>query len=147
MEQNKYYTPTIEEFHVGFEFESNYVLFKKENKSDVWNKHILTQDELWFWDSWKNDAVDTEFRVKSLDKEDIESLGWINGETRFLGGFVFDDNKELKTFYQMYLGNFIINKGLYLQIHSNVEVNYIFQGFIKNKSELKKLMVQLDILK
>jgi hypothetical protein len=33
----KYYTPTIEEFHVGFEFESNHVIFKKGNKGDEWH--------------------------------------------------------------------------------------------------------------
>ena len=72
---NKYYTPTIEEFHVGFEFESNYVGFSSDLK---WRKILLNDSHDWFWTTYKQDAVETEFRVKHLDKEDIESLGFIN---------------------------------------------------------------------
>jgi hypothetical protein len=136
MIKDKYYTPTIEEFYVGFEFESNYVLFQKGNKGDVWNKHILTQEELWFWDSWKHDAVDAEFRVKYLDQEDIESLGFIT----------YDDTTFDKGDLQIRFNCLLQKKGqgLGLIIYDRYS-GIIFTGYIKNKSELIKLFKQLDI--
>jgi len=137
-EESKYYTPETEEFHVGFEYEYlangyDWITHTINNKADL----IECIEDL----------EDNHIRVKYLDKEDIESLGWVNGETKALGGFIIDneDFKNSKGFYQMYEGMFIENEGLFLQIHSNETSDYIFQGIIKNKSELKRLMKQLDI--
>jgi hypothetical protein len=144
----KFYYPKIEEFHVGFEFESNYVLFKKGNKSDVWNKHILTQDELWFWDSWKNDAVDTEFRVKYLDKEDIESLGWKLSNIDDINLYEL----TVKKFEQYGTMTFVLHivpkfqNRIVIYFKNIINGSVLFRGDIKNKSELKKLMQQLNIL-
>ena len=64
--ESKYYTPSIEEFYVGFEYEVNY------GEND-WQKECL----------WAKPEVVTlpymnleNIRVKYLDKEDIESLGF-----------------------------------------------------------------------
>jgi hypothetical protein len=63
MEDNKYYIPQIEEFHVGFEYELEDPITK------LWVKFIFEEDKLWFVKSNK-------VRVKYLDKSDIESLGF-----------------------------------------------------------------------
>lgn len=123
---NKYYIPTIEEFHVGFEFEyKDFNGYKKDTVSFIDEQFIL----------------DVEFkrvRVKCLDKEDIESLGW---------GFVKD----------IYMRTMQSGLVYYLWITPNVvsinvssgggleSSNQIFRGTIKNKSEFKKLMKQLRI--
>lgn len=61
--KDKYYTPSIEEFHVGFEFEL------KDPITQIWVKFIFEEDKLWFIKSNIS-------RVKYLNKEDIESLGF-----------------------------------------------------------------------
>ena len=58
----KYYTPTIEEFHVGFEFERKSTLRK-----NCWVKKFFADGE-----SAEQYCYDDEGRVKLLDREDIE---------------------------------------------------------------------------
>jgi hypothetical protein len=74
-EESKYYTPEIEEFHVGFEYESlQDPRFPEKDSS--WEKNTI-KDE---WDLktfigyYCGDHI--EVRVKALDREDIESLGF-----------------------------------------------------------------------
>lgn len=138
---NKYYTPTIDEFHVGFEFESNYTMFS--NKHDEWKSHIFTVDMGWFWEAYHNDAIDTEFRVKYLDIYDCRDLDWESS-----------GNKEYLMYYkgdihiQLYFDDKIrdANQGVGITIYSNVDDSTpTFNGYINNKSELKVLMKQLAI--
>lgn len=122
----KYYTPTIEEFHVGFEYETNYL-------SKDWEKRtVKIDDAAWFFDTYYKDATSLEFRVKLLDREDIESLGW-------------NPDKISEFIKGKHSLNICLNT-----IHIYVPGDYDgeephFNGKIKNKSELKKLMVQLGI--
>jgi len=88
MEENKYYTPEIEEFFVGFEYE----VYDKLH--GVWNKEnnfFLQQGD--FKDS---------IRVKHLDREDIESLGWEHDQTTkdgavFYIGTLMDEKQWMLT--------------------------------------------------
>jgi hypothetical protein len=130
-QENKYYTPEAEEFCVGFEFE--YL----ENKT--WVKKILP-----FYNNyaslWGSNPDAKLFRVKYLDKEDVESLGWEFRQSEV--GFF-----ELNRFQLFFFGDQFISIDKEVISHSN---NYTatyqhFRGIIKNKSELKKLMVQLSI--
>lgn len=146
--ENKYYTPKIEEFHVGFEYEKLYRNIKEQ----------------WWVDSiWKpNDSVHNFFnlqvpraykipesiRVKYLDKEDIESLGWVydktstNGELKFVKDNIMlyyrPKTKELGTF------TLDPSKSDFFSKYSvdNKQVKFLI---IKNKSELKVLLKQLNI--
>ena len=67
MSEKKYYTPSIEEFHVGFEYEISYdgetYQSKVVDDSDELHRIKTAIESLWV-------------RVKHLDREDIESLGW-----------------------------------------------------------------------
>ena len=77
---NKYYIPNEEEFHLGFECEYY------NSYSDRWISIILDSSNFTLNDldgSFDEDYVLSEeytksnkFRVKYLDKEDIESLGF-----------------------------------------------------------------------
>jgi hypothetical protein len=116
----KYYTPEIEEFHVGFEYEYNY----EEGITRVLGT---------------NDTVDTEeVRVKYLDKEDIESLG-----------FKLDNvHNEVKFNYLMFpyrLEHTPHNNRLDIYKWGD-ECDMIGYINIKNKSELKRLLKQLNII-
>lgn len=144
MEDNKYYTPTIEEFHVGFEFEYK----PKEGPwvhvyPETWmspNKGMLlqycTETELLRNINVQDQCLKRidEIRVKYLDQSDIESLGWRFGTN----DYVFPENKN-------------VTYGQYKLLFNNNELEIIhlsgtlFRGIIKNKSELIKLMQQLNI--
>lgn len=80
----KYYTPEIEEFYVGFEYEYNtdehlYGLLDRTN--GVWNKEVYQSATGQDGESEHNDIEKLiqreEVRVKHLDREDIESLGFV----------------------------------------------------------------------
>lgn len=132
MNTEKYYTPTIEEFHYGFEFEilTGYVewksfLFNLDSPINTINilQIIIDKPEM--------------FRVKYLNKEDIESLGWVCE-----GGQMISDGMKLyiqNKFRLFHTNNTIIS------ISDIISKNEVFRGTIKNKSELKVLMRQLGI--
>ena len=72
----KYYTPSIEEFRVGFEYEV-YVPEK-----ELWSKETFYLDashiNLVKYVNIQTENTLKKVRVKYLDREDIESLGWGN---------------------------------------------------------------------
>lgn len=140
MKNNKYYTPTIEEFHVGFEFESNYALFGDTNQ---WNKVTLNIKEYnWFWHSYLHNAVETEFRVKYLDKEDIESFGFKEDKSNST-----PDRLNLELCKNGFTLGIVLYDKIELIIYKyKVKEEILFRGIIKNKSELKKILTQIKVI-
>ena len=123
MSENKYYTPDISEFRVGFE----YYIIKDDGTLSPFVYEI---------DDPIVELLDY-IRVKQLDREDIESLGLI---------YIFED--EYRTVFS------IPNTEFELDLHKdrtiyigNTETYYchkcLFDGKIKNKSELQVLLKQL----
>lgn len=133
---DKYYTPDISEFHVGFEYETMYL-----QDYDTWKKEILLEDDAGYFHSiYFGDAVPTEFRVKYLDKEDIESLGWKGQESNSV--YFTKDNYRLV--------HWITSDGRDINIFEKYdggtqEECLIRKAKVKNKSELIKLLKQLKI--
>jgi hypothetical protein len=71
-QQAKYYIPSIEEFHVGFEFEQYYENYP--NLNDGWKRVILEKDvRLKCFQGYINEG---RVRVKCLDDTDLKELGW-----------------------------------------------------------------------
>jgi len=154
MENDKYYTPEIEEFHVGFEYQ-------REEYNDISR-----------WDEWYTTTIDTPWqladyvmylsnhgfsqtRVKKLDSEDIESLGWrpetiidiFRGDGNdFSQGFSKKIN-EIDTYCLIYTDGLlqIYLQHVYNLTSGNWSQQVKFEGTIKNKSELRRLMKQLGI--
>jgi len=120
----EYYIPTIEEFHIGFECEANY-----NNKMMI----PITMQGV------GQEVVDYHkqnvYRVKYLDKEDIESLGF----TVAKNDPYWYDYKNSR--FYLYKDNPISK---YWTI-SDEESQFGFTGSIKNISELKVLLKQLNI--
>jgi len=148
----KYYTPEIEEFYVGFECE-----LIDNDKTHKWSPIKCREETLYDVQSSHYNA-----RVKYLDKEDIESLGWIKGykadldnyETKEHSCNSFEyiikgiDTKHFSSRPVDYKLNFVDNEHtIKIQFY---ERNYFewfpcFEGVIKNKSELQKIMKMLEI--
>lgn len=139
---NKYYTPDISEFHKGFEFEWFQNEFEKEKYA------ITTDDDLEIID---DEIREGKIRVKLLDREDVKSL-----EFEFYSELGNGKNKTITRYWSQELycslmycqesTNMLIER---LGKESNdalVSSMYrVFKGKIKNKSELQKLLIQLDI--
>lgn len=135
-EEAKYYTPKIEEYHVGFEYEVFEDFDSLPEKS--WHKFA-------YGDAGTNDegmAAPSESnirRVKYLDKEDIESLGWKLREGSTHKQLLFTKEYGGITYNLFFI--YIVANDSRLSIYSIDEQNglpkFAFAGVIKNKSELK----------
>ena len=138
--ENKYYTPSIEEFFVGFEYEELEFIPVKDSHFGIKIKKNVFVEHIWKtgYSNWQflDNLKEGKIRVKYLDSSDIEELGfkkiikdqyyydeWINPIT-----LLIDDDMFVQ----------IINK-------CNGTEYYLFQGTIKNKSELKKVLNMLNI--
>ena len=132
---SKYYTPTIEEFHVGFEYErcDNGYNWMKDSYPRA-AEHIKLKNFL------------PHTRVKHLDTEDIESLG-----------LEYDNNAEpipARDYPHMLIPTAYAKEDWMLYhyeydsviwIENYKEDSFYFKGVIKNKSELKKVLKMLGI--
>ncbi len=133
----KYYTPSIEEFHLGFEYE--------ELIENTWIERVLRESIMYIDNAnskFKGVAFSIEkepVRVKYLDQEDIESLGWII-EKRFNNLNCFIKNNYVLSL-SLTNGSIMIHR----KVDNIQELFTDFSGFIKNKSELIRLMKQLNI--
>ncbi len=122
---NKYYTPELEEFHMGFEYEWLH-------EDGDWIKATPTEINS---KDFKEQLYG--LRVKYLDREDIESLGYED-----LGSLWFE-NKKNKTRIRKWKNTQI---DIYTDWYSNEDNALRFRGSCKNKSEFKRLMKQLNII-
>ena len=130
--ENKYYTPSIEEFHEGFSHEYKGPLDTKWHKEDFKLKGP-NPNFSWF-------LTEGHFRVKYLDREDIESLGWEYMKTHAgLNEDYFELSGDIYYMDFDYDNNFCR-----IAMEGEGDVTR-FSGTIKNKSELKKLLKQLGI--
>lgn len=132
--QNNYYTPTIDEFYIGFEFEH------MDINTGRWNKHIFGSTYMDEFTMIQMDLNDGLLMVKYLDKEDIESLGWVFDSE--LSNDVFDRYEGL--FENMYYFLQVYHTDQSVVISFPISI-LIYRLVIKNKSEFKRLMKQLGI--
>lgn len=139
---NKYYTPSIEEFHIGFEYEyfneyTNSYVPEIVTIEDIVERPIFENIEL-------NKKQHSLLRVKYLDKEDIESLGFKLSEGSDCDYInEHGDKLHVGTYYHHGDEGFTL---WLTKIINKVEVKVLQWYHIKNKSELKVLLKQLGIL-
>ncbi len=138
---DKYYKPKIEEFYVGFEFQYS------KDLNCIWKNEVFKEGR--GLTDYVGEIHKDEVRVKCLDEKDIITLGFKKTND-------FPDAYHLEAFVGMYkcyliildqVGRVIIKSPNYIRDGSGNYKGFItsFSGKIKNKSELKKLMQQLDI--
>jgi hypothetical protein len=131
-----YYTPKIEEFCVGFEYE-----LKKwiSPTAFEWQKSVINKsNDIHFVDMKLRDPKmdGTQIRVKYLDKEDIESLGFYER----IGEYYTQDQEYQLSFLEKFNRWYIIEIG-----DTPKYCNLIFRGIIKNKHELHLILKMLGI--
>lgn len=154
MEENKYYTPKLEEFHVGFEYEFNHPDFDEN-----WIKYHTPQFNHELEDFCLSKTWRESFRVKYLDREDIESLGWVKRDEPYAPSSTYlPKTSILESYYknktELYIAkhsdfyppkHLMIYQLSALRGYGDEEYRSVFKGIVKNKSELKKLMEMLQI--
>lgn len=143
----EYYTPELDEFHVGFEYQymTNNCMGILDDTLGEW---VTEEFSCSVGGDGESELRDIEWllgkqgiRVKHLDRKDIESLGWKDIEDNFFE--LFNNGLIHKIL--------LVNGNVWIYFKQNVGNEKIvdktlFFGKIKNKSELKKIMVQTGIL-
>lgn len=136
MTDNKYYTPDISEFRVGFE----YMEFSKSNGMPEWTPKVWQMD--WGIDSMIFRIARGDFSVKYLDEEDLLDLGFIKIDRNTYKLINPNINNEdcyrpelYLTFYPYEHHNIVIDNNRMYE-----ECMEYFSGRIKNKSELKQIL-------
>jgi len=131
---NQYYTPSMDEFYAGFEFEGL-------QKNGQWKELIYSCQ-----DNYTRDLVkDGKVRVRKIDDTDIQSLGWR-----------LATSSSIITSYYKRLGVKTDNTTLFLHIEPNKRVTIsklernnnskeLFSGDIKNKSELVRISKMIKV--
>jgi len=137
MEQSKYYTPDIKELRVGFEYEYS------GNKGKDWDIGII--ESLYDFEDLIDDLRYDDIRVKYLDRLDIEEVGFTYLEDQGMSEnngyrFTIPDNTFFRSFYHLF----------YWKTNNRLKIERpfmgcIFDGIIKNKSELKELLEKIGI--
>ena len=154
--ENKYYSPKIEELHIGFECEIDQ---SEINKNFKWCEYVIGTDYETITIARAVSEVNKNgIRVKYLDRQDIESFGFKFDATRskvdgnFVGSY---ENEKYYLDYSPYSYSGEFNSSVHLRVMkikdipiTSYQSNYqfIYDGIIKNKSELKKLLIQLEII-
>ncbi len=133
----EYYTPTIEEFHVGFEYGIFEYKFPNRNEGG-WRKSMITPKHIRVENREYLEENLSLFRVKCLDREDIESLGF-ECTNDHIGFLTF---KKQGCIIELAPKN--PNEAPVVRITRDSSSSK-FEGTIKNKSELKRILKQLGI--
>jgi len=135
MENNeKYYIPNLQEFHIGFEYE-----WMREGDTS-WTRTKMMENTSPICD------VDAQrmnkYRVKYLDRWGIEDLGFsLEDEKNLINIYVIgDEHQGLYTLIHYKPTRLV---GIYNNAGNKHEAH--FTGIIKNKTELKILLNQLRI--
>lgn len=134
---NKYYVPDISELYIGFEYQQFSHLKGKWDNLELDLSHFMTilDEESCDWDEHN-------IRVKYLDFSDIESLGF-----RLVKIHPGTTSHEFETKDSRYMITFDPNFSTGWNITILDEVDFIFfYGYIKNKSELSKILKQIGVI-
>lgn len=141
LEKSKFYTPEIEEFHVGFEYEFRTL--------KGWDKKVMSWND---YPSFAGDYIGEAIqegdgiRVKYLDDHDIQIC--LEGDKHFAfvchaegGNDFFKNNNGDSFIHNIHSGKCVIT----LWDSVRKEDYTAFVGIITNKSELKQVFKQIGI--
>lgn len=140
--RSAYYTPVVEELHIGFECE---LLYQSDNN--------LARTENYKWHSVKLDKnnfqraysliKDNKIRVRLLCKTDIEDLGFQSTVGLNEDGGCFHNAQKFTVFLSpAYTTNEVDCRHVFITYKINDMLGKKFVGKLKNKSELKKVLQQ-----
>ena len=139
MGKNKYYTPSIEEFFVGFEYEELEFIPVKDSHFGIKIKKNVFVEHIWKtgYSNWQflDNLKEGKIRVKYLDSNDIEELGFV--KTKYCSVPCYEKDCWRIFWFE---GNMISIEKFYKE-----EKEQYFRGWIKNKSELIRLLGWLNV--
>jgi hypothetical protein len=143
--ESKYYTPSIEEFKVGFRYELGELM---EDNSKNWHKQVFsTADDQMSLGAIERLIKGGYIRVKVLDESDIVECGFvIDTQIEWLKFKVYKHNVN-----EFYLGLFddgvvlIYKDPIIDEVFMDYDRNDLFFGTIRNYNELKDVMRMLEI--
>lgn len=161
--ENKYYTPKIEEFRVGFEFEFQGIDNNwnptgwdkvKVNIGHDKNFGLYTLEHI---DSVLNNEdipAENHIRVKCLSREDIESLGFFDYKKSIcdwykIEGKFEDSFSEYGYWTKIRIIHCKDNNKIRILAYEyswDEKETVLFAGKIKNKSEFKDILEKLNIV-
>jgi hypothetical protein len=138
--ENKYYIPEISEFHDGF----NYEFYIAGSNTEYEPKTFTLLDSLMIKGIYQRELEEGWLRVKYLDQTDIEECCW-KKHTEYPNCFI-----NYNYFFNVIGNNVYVIQPKDLALHQDkidcaLTSAILFQGTIKNKSELKKVMNMLMI--
>ena len=151
MKTNKYYTPSIEEFHVGFEYEMKQtfgdgtVKTQEQFDNTEWTKDVCTAGIVYIERMLHGKNAENGIcgiRAKHLDREDIESLGFEIPQ----GGLDYIYKKVVGDIYYILITNPEYPTKIEIRCSHPSWAYGSFLGTIKNKSELKRVLTQIGVI-
>ena len=126
--EEKYYTPDISEFKVGFECEKYDMYFNENAPIEEWRIHVIVEEDFNALSNYLSF-----YRVKYLDSEDIISLG-----------FNFSHDVYVKNCGDRLLS--LVTKDDKIRIcemSNSDKYKVLFYGKFRNKSELKDILEKI----
>jgi len=149
-EENKYYVPDITEFHVGFEYQmkstfgDGTVKTKEQYDRAEWIDQVYDLRSFPYVDrtmtGHNSQNLPSAIRVKYLDREDIESLGFQCDTSKGLWIYCIITDESGEEYYLDYHTE--TNECIIHDIDED-----LFQGYIRNKNELQKILQWTGIRK
>ena len=131
----QFYTPSLSEFRIGFEFEMLCSGGKLISGGDwvEWNAYTFDTD--WSLEKISDELEEGNIRVKRLDADDIVECGWVYSESFKSSQLFVMDGKPVKLLYCPDIS--LITIMIFYQT--------AFTGVIRNKSELLDQMQRCGI--
>lgn len=145
--KNKYYIPKINEFHEGFLYE-RYDTIEGKSGVPLWIECVASagfgafDDDIYMLD-------DELIRVKHLNREDIESLGFV--EEKLSKHAYIDDISYTKghylsdRYYALWHSRRDCRCYISLEALNPNNSSVLFNGVINNKSELVKVLKMIGV--
>jgi hypothetical protein len=136
--EDKYYTPELSEFYIGFDHE----MLVDTNGFKYWVPYTWTID---FDIKLLSDCIIKELvRVKYLDTEDIlEVIGWKDeGAAKISGETGLAETERIWTYKGLFI-HYDSSRPHFIQIYDSK--GYLYRGQCKNKSKLKQILKDINI--
>ena len=139
----QYYTPTINEFHIGFRYEYQRSLTTYDNEQNLvkikeWVKEVASITTPNHTPQMLATMIeDNLIRVRHLNHYDIIEAGWKESTTSFSKGRLYYSLDNFECYLE--------NKKLCIYLKNSDNENYCFKGIIKNYNQLLDVMDMLEI--
>lgn len=149
---SKHYVPKIQEFYEGFRFEYQEIEYAQWTHQEYSEGLEFEGIKVSEWLGRSVDSFDNNIRVRYLDQQDIEELGWIKDTRRSAGEYMafyiesngFDNFKYSLTVEGQKIQIFY-NAMYFPTMKSESRFNCLFHGHCKNYNELKTIMEQTEV--